>query len=361
MTLHWITVIPTPYQNSLFCTLAEEPAFELMVHFYHGGSASHPWTTNLTLGYPSRTFRRRFGLDWRLIREALRTRTTFFVIGGWNDPTVITIINILSIMRRPFAIWTDTPDLDLSRHVVKAKLRGWWLHRVFRHARYVMGTGKPALDALYIMGCPKKKLVNFPYWIKLDAYRSEIHPADEDNPVIFLSSGQLINAHKGYDLAIRAFGLVRQWTGRADFIYRIAGTGPDRENLAKLARSVGVDSQIEFVGWVEPDALPSFYQSGQVFLHPALFEPYGVVVMEAMASGLTVIGSDKTSAVADRIVHMCNGLIHRTNDVEHLAEQIMYVLTHRDILEPMGRAARRTAEEWPLSRALQIVRDLICV
>jgi glycosyltransferase involved in cell wall biosynthesis len=72
-------------------------------------------------------------------------------------------------------------------------------------------------------------------------------------------------------------------------------------------------------------------------------------VLEAMASGMVVVGSSATAAVADRIVDGVNGLVHEPGDVAELAEKLARI----DFA--MGLAARRTAEAWPLTRAREIL------
>jgi glycosyltransferase involved in cell wall biosynthesis len=144
-----------------------------------------------------------------------------------------------------------------------------------------------------------------------------------------------------------------------DFRYRIAGEGPDKEALRQLALASGIEAQTEFVGWLEPSELPNFYRSGDVFLHPSLFDPFPNAVLEAMATGLTVIGSEAAGSIADRVRHGDNGLIHRVNDVDDLAEQVNHALSSQPRLAEMGHRARATAEAWPVGRAVAAVKKII--
>jgi glycosyltransferase involved in cell wall biosynthesis len=357
--LHWICWQPTPYNNYLFRSVAADPEIDLTVHFMESAVPSHPWKSQLACGFKSRTYKRLLGLDWHLLRLAVLDEKSFFIIGSWHELTVILLINLLILYRRPFAVWTDTPNLDQKRNPIKGILRKIWLQQIFTHACYLMGTGIPAISALEKMNCHRYKLVNFPYFIDLDFFTPISKPREKkvNDQIVFLSSGQLVNSHKGYDLALRALAITKEKIVNHRFLYRIAGIGPDKETLESIAKEVGLFEELEFVGWLEPGELLNFYRSGDVFLHPSPFDPYGNSVLEAMASGLPVIGSDKAGSVLDRIKHMENGLVHRANDIDDLADKIIYTLSHPETLCAMGAAARRTAEEWPISRAVQIIKS----
>ena len=183
----------------------------------------------------------------------------------------------------------------------------------------------------------------------------------ENGPFTFLSSGRLVNSIKAHDLALKALDRAEEKVGEIGkrWRYRIAGVGPDKDKLLSLSQELGLAERLEFTGWLEPSQLPDFYHGGQVLLHPSNIDNYPNAVMEAMACGLTVIGSNTTGVVNDRIQHGENGLIHRMGDVEDLATQIAWVLAHPKELLSIGARARATAEEWPISRGVIMVKDML--
>src|SRR5439155_13810742 len=133
-----------------------------------------------------------------------------------------------------------------------------------------------------------------------------------NQPILFGSCGRL-HHDKGYDLSLRA--LADAFHGRpTGFRYQLAGTGPEISALKQLAQSLGIANQVDFLGWLRPEDLPQFYRSIDVFVHPARTEPFGVSVLEAMASGAIVIASDQTSAAVDRIVTGENGFLHTSEN-----------------------------------------------
>ncbi len=96
-----------------------------------------------------------------------------------------------------------------------------------------------------------------------------------------------------------------------------------------------------------------------VFIHfvPSL-DPFPVAVLEAMAAGLPVIGSDMAGSVVERVKNGENGFVISSTDVEGLAESIIKFIINPSLVENMGYAARQTAEEWPVERAEQVIKSI---
>jgi glycosyltransferase involved in cell wall biosynthesis len=357
--LNWICEAPSHYNDFLFELVACAQALQLEVHYMVASISSHPWKTRPRRDYAHRNYARRLGVDWLLLhRAALSRRPEMFVIGGWFDLTAISVITICALRSLPFAIWTDTPSEKGRRGSVFQFFRRRWIAFVFRHARYVLGTGEKALRVLSSMGCPRAKLLNLPYFTQFELFTPS-HDAGDAHGFVFLSSGRLVNSAKGYDIAIRALGRLRRTHPNMRFKYRLAGVGADFEQLKSLAAQEGIDDSVEFLGWLEAKDLPEFYRSGSIFLHPALYEPYGVAVIEAMAAGLAVIGSDDTGAVVDRIVDGKNGYACPSGSVDELFSAVVAATSDEERLAANRREARRTAEQWPVSRGVEIVEKVV--
>lgn len=356
--IHWFCWQPTPYNDHLFSSIAKERSTDLEVHYRNSVVGSHPWRSALAQGYRSRVYRLLLGVDWRSLSLPFKDRSALFVVGGWDHPTTLLLLSLLRILRFPYAVWTDTPNLARQRRTFAGALRRVWLRWIFRGARRTLGTGRPAVEALVAMGADPARTVNFPYWVDLQAYRRVPHGSRSTATIRFLSSGRVHNAVKGHDIAVRALALAAQRSTRP-FEYAIAGTGPDTQRLEDLIASSGLKDRVKVIGWVEPDELRELYMRCDVLIHPSpVHEPFGVAVVEAMAAGLTVLASDVTGAARDRLVHGTNGFVHRAGDVEQLAEHILFVVEHPEDIAAMGERARNTAEEWPVTRGIATIHDM---
>lgn len=119
---------------------------------------------------------------------------------------------------------------------------------------------------------------------------------------ILLTVGRLAadERRKGHDNVIRA--LPAAIRACPDLVYLVAGQGEDRARLEALARQVGVEDKVLFVGMVAPRELADYYRLADVFVMPSAQEGFGIVFLEAAASGLKLIAGNadgSTDALAD--------------------------------------------------------------
>jgi phosphatidylinositol alpha-1,6-mannosyltransferase len=85
-------------------------------------------------------------------------------------------------------------------------------------------------------------------------------------------------------------------------VYFIVGEGEDQARLAALARDYGVENVVLFVGRINSDELPDLYRLADLFVMPSTQEGFGIVFLEAAASGIRVIGGNadgSADALAD--------------------------------------------------------------
>ncbi len=349
-TMLWCMNAPSPYNADLFRELTKH--FNLHVSYVNRLLTTTPWASALTLGYRCRFYRRVCGVDFETLNRAIMNRHSIFLLNVWQDPTTILIVLCRIACRAPFWVWNDTPFRNKNRHPLKAYLRAVFLRWLLSRADRVLGTGPSATEELQYMGARAARTVNFPYFINPSSYSV----ARNINVHRFLSSGRL-ESIKGYDIALRALARIKE-RRKLQFIYEIAGAGSQLIPLSQLADSLGLSENVRWLGFLQPQELNCFYSEGGIFLHPARFEPYGVVILEAMASGLPVVASKATAAAIDRIRDRKNGYLFETESVEDLILVIERMLDSTN-LDDVSKAARLTAEEWPLSRAVEILQTLV--
>jgi glycosyltransferase involved in cell wall biosynthesis len=95
---------------------------------------------------------------------------------------------------------------------------------------------------------------------------------------------------KNIDFLLRMFVQLR--AGRPDAMFVIAGEGPARESLMKLARSLGVEGEVRFIGYLDrATELPDCYAAGDAFVFASRTETQGLVLLEAMAQGTLVVST----------------------------------------------------------------------
>jgi glycosyltransferase involved in cell wall biosynthesis len=358
--LKWICELGTHYNDSLFNSLHRNNKLNLEVFYILEKLDSHPWKNNKRL-YKFKYYKKIFFIDWRLFFQGLTERKTVWIIGGWFDLTSLLTILFRSFFKWNYIIWTDTPDTRARPKTIFNLFRNILLKYILNNASYVMGTGRQSIPSLNKLGARENKIVNMPYFIDTTLF----NPLNEsiffaNSPIVFLSAGRLINKIKGYDLAINALAKIKIKHPDFKFHYKIAGIGDDLDSLKNLVVELDLIDEVEFVGWLEANELPKFLQLGHYFLHPARYEPYGVSVLEAMAAGLIVIGSDSTGAVLDRIIVDYNGFIHSSGSSQSLYEQIekTIILPHETKVA-MRQNSYNLALEWDVKKGHDIIIKLI--
>ncbi len=119
--------------------------------------------------------------------------------------------------------------------------------------------------------------------------------------------------------------------------------GGDEKFHGQLAELKQVRERIIFIS--HSSVLWEYYAASDVFVFPTIYEPFGLVIVEAMASGLPVITS-KIAGAADIIIDGVNGLLLRDpSDVNDLAAKIELLLSNAELRKTMGERARETAEK----------------
>jgi glycosyltransferase involved in cell wall biosynthesis len=127
-----------------------------------------------------------------------------------------------------------------------------------------------------------------------------------------------------------------------------AGDGPLLQDLKREAAMLAVEDRVRFLGFVNQSQLPSLYKSSDLFVLPSEYEPFGVVVNEAMLCGCAVAVSDRVGAGRD-LVRAENGFVYPCGDIEALAALIRLAVTDPAKLQQMGAASERIIQTWSLN------------
>lgn len=166
----------------------------------------------------------------------------------------------------------------------------------------------------------------------------EKHGIGEDDKVI-LFVGRIVG-HKGIEHLIESMKYVE------DATCLIAGDGELLKELKALAKNLGVERKVIFIGRVPFEDLPRYYAASDVCVLPSVsrLEAFGIAALEAMASGKPVVVSD-IPGVREVISDGKEGLISDPVNPEDLATKISTLLADKRTRTRMGALARRRVEE----------------
>jgi len=144
---------------------------------------------------------------------------------------------------------------------------------------------------------------------------------------LVLLIGRLVY-EKGFQVALDALPALIERVGDVRFL--VAGSGTHEQELRKQAADLGLTAHGTFLGWIGDDVLHSLYRIADLCVVPSLYEPFGIVALEAMASGCPCIVAD-TGGLREVVPNHDVGLRFRSKDPRHLARHMERVLTDGDL------------------------------
>lgn len=162
------------------------------------------------------------------------------------------------------------------------------------------------------------------------------------NELEILFAGRLVEK-KGVAYLVQAMPEVLKCYPDARLL--IAGDGPDRTYLEKMAQAIGVERHIQFLGNVENTSLPELYRRAAVFVAPSVVaqggdqEGLGLVFVEALGCECPVVATD-LPAIQDVVIDGVTGVICKRADSRDLAHKIVLLLGNPDLRRSLGRAGR---------------------
>ncbi len=122
----------------------------------------------------------------------------------------------------------------------------------------------------------------------------------------------------------------------------MAGDGPERSNSEWLARHLGLEKQVHFLG--KRDNIEDLLSSADVLLLPSENESFGLVALEAMACEVPVVVS-RVGGLPEVITDGVEGFLVEAHNISKMAERTLQILTEPSLRQDMGKRARRSARE----------------
>jgi glycogen synthase len=162
--------------------------------------------------------------------------------------------------------------------------------------------------------------------------------APEEQIVFFI--GRLVQ-EKGVQTLLDAVPQVLSAVPKTKFV--IAGKGPALEGLRSQARNMGIERHLYFTGYIDDKTRNALYQSAGAAVFPSLYEPFGIVALEAMAARAPVIVSD-TGGLSEIVEHGVDGLKCYPGNAGSLADQLITLLQNEDYARRLAEKAYRKVE-----------------
>jgi len=261
------------------------------------------------------------------------------------------------------AVWRRRPALLSTIHIADRRPVHWrfaidrltqpWVDQTAFVSRSVMHFYRRRV------GLAARKCVVVPNGIDLTAYQTLPDRLQARARWISASAEPVIGTiarldpQKGLPVLLHAFSkLARRWPQAA---LLIAGTGPERDPLERLAAKLGIADRLHMLGF-QHDVRPVL-AALDVFVLPSRWEGFGLATLEAMAAGLPVVVTDVPGS-RDLVHHEQTGLVVPPNDSHALAQAVARCLSHADLRAQLGRQARIAAGAFTVQRMVDRYEQL---
>lgn len=287
--------------------------------------------------------RRDIGMYLRLVRELLYgkydvilTSTSWYIC--W---TIAKIRRKKFVFMTEFWYWEDT---SFTRQYLNKFTR-----HISKNSNSIFAMGTNAYNYYTNIGVDKDKVFMHPQ-CAVDYSKQSVFDLRSklklNNKQVILYLGRIIE-RKGLRWLLEVFKKIDEENENAFLL--IAGDGPDKSVCEKIASDLKINN-ILFTGQIEENEKASYYNVCDVFVMPSIFlehsyEPWGLVINEAMAFSKPIISTNAVGASADMIINSYNGYIVEEKNKDELYEFMKKILSNPKKMKTMGENSRKVFEK----------------
>lgn len=362
---------PVQYCSPLFRLLAQHPQLDFQVAYcsLRGVEAGYDpefgrsvkwdiplldgyaWTHVPNRGSGSESF---FGLNnpglWQLIRRGHFDAVLCYT--GYIRATFWISYVAAKFSGTPFLFGTDAASIksrDGRRWKLVFKRLLWPI--LFRLSSQVLTASSTGKQMMRSFGIPEGRIsmtldtVDNEWWTEESdrVDRANVRATWSVDPAerVILFCGKLQPWKRPLDV-LRAFAIAA--IPRSSLVF--AGDGDLRARIEAEASALGVSERVRMLGFVNQSQLPSVYRASDIMVVASEYEPFGLVVNEAMLCGSVVIASDKVGAVGDLVVEGRTGFVYPCGNIQALASAIRQIFAEDSTLCVIADRARSQIRSW---------------
>lgn len=267
-------------------------------------------------------------LEKDLCRRLDRLQPEAVAISGWVEPESIAALSWAKRNRIPTVLFSDSQEHDAERSWMREAIK----KVVIREFDSALVSGRSAALYLRKLGMSREMIfegydvIDNDYFARrTERLRSGSQSAGAEGlpPRFILASCRFI-PKKNLCSLVLAYDKYRK-QNNSPFPLVLLGQGPEGPKLDALISELGIGSLVTLPGFVDYQRLPEFYANAICFVHFSLVEQWGLVINEAMASGLPVIASNTCGAAIELLRDRVNGFTVDPHNVASLSSALQRV------------------------------------
>jgi 1,2-diacylglycerol 3-alpha-glucosyltransferase len=312
----------------------------------------YPWRTNIDcLPFPihsviqHQTVEQTASLELCLrLRKLLhQINPDVIVIAGYARPAMLAALLWAKQHHKPAILFSETTESDFIRTTWREQIK----RKVISQYQAALVGGQPQKRYLMQLGMPEKAIFCGYNIVGNEAFhpdRIQHLPSPLDRPY-FLAINRFVTK-KNLPVLINAYATYRQLAGDRAWDLVLCGDGELRSQLEQQIAALALHAHIHLPGFLQQEQLLPYFAHAQCFVHTSTHEQWGLVVNEAMASGLAVLVSDRCGCVEDLLLEGINGFSFDPYKPEELT-RLMLRMSSSDIdRAAMGQAALQHIQQF---------------
>jgi len=304
---------------------------------------------------------------WRRATETLNTISSLraVAIPGWSNLAALVALRWCVARNVPCIVMSESTAIDKGR----SRWSEWIKKKILALSPAALTGGSRHRDYLVELGFEPRHIflgydaVDNDYFRQkaeeVSGRRSEVRKEYGLPENYFLACARFIEKKNLFTL-LRAYRGYRKAARESAWDLVLLGDGPLRSDLCRLISDLDLHDFVVLPGFKQYEELPVFYALAGAFVHASRSEPWGLVVNEAMASGLPIIVSNRCGCVPELLEEGRNGFSFAPEDADRLADLLLRMAALPDTeRERMARRSREIIALWSAERFANGLRDAV--
>jgi len=252
-----------------------------------------------------------------------------------------------SWLKSPVHISHNRKDLYGLYQWLFSAANAYWEKQSFRQSKIIIAVSEKVAQELVNIGVPRSQIRVVANGVDLQEFAPGVSSRTElglpKNVNLALFAGDIRISRKNLDTVLHALVKVPE-------LHLAVVGGTEDSPYPAMAKALNISERVHFLGYRHD--MPQIQRAADLFVFPSRYEPFGLVVIEAMASGLPVITATTTGA-ADLVNPDCGIVLDDCDDVNALADALRLLNSDRSLRQQMGKVARTIAEQHSWSKMAQ--------
>jgi len=350
-----LTNIITPYVIPLFNHIYQAGDFDFKVIVLAKAEQNREWKLakeKIKFDYKIlpgwhlffRTKRREISIHLNLgvFRFFLSHNPDIIITSGYDCLAYWQAFFCCKLFRKKYILWNGTTLLSAGS---LGGIRGLLKKIIIKGANKYIAYSTKAKEYLEYFGADPKDIYISTNTVDVDLFyervlqyrsgKSFLKERKKFPKIMLLYVGQLVK-RKAVEQVLRALNTLNA----SDIGFMIVGSGSEEENLKKFCNENNLKN-VFFEGFHQQNELPKYYALADIFILPSFEEVWGLVVNEALASGLYVLCSKYAGAAYD-LINNENGVIFNPNNINEIAKSIKNIRNQIELI----RSKREKISNW---------------